>query len=69
MKFNNKETRSYYVVHPLDDVPEVKVNVDELGRMPMTRSVKLSLLALQGYLVLIGLLLAYHVLNMVGVIG
>jgi hypothetical protein len=54
----------YYVVHPLDDVPEVKCNVDELGPMPMTRSVRWSLFALRGYLILMGVLVAFQVFAM-----
>ena len=45
------EERNYYVVvHPLDDRPEEKVDTSSLGRMPMTRAVKLSLLTLRAYL-------------------
>ena len=61
--------RYVYVVHPLDDIPEEKFKADDLGPMPMTRSVKWSLLALRGYLVFMGLLVAYHVLDMGGLFG
>jgi hypothetical protein len=61
-----RNDRSFYVVHPLDDVLEEKCNADDLGPMPMTRSVKWSLMALRGYLVLMGLLVAYHVLALAG---
>jgi hypothetical protein len=45
------------VIHPLDDAPEVKVNVGHLGPMLLTRSVRWSLIALRAYLVLmIGLM-------------
>ena len=44
------------VVHPLDDVPEMKMDVSILGPMPMTASVRLSLLALRAYLVLMACL-------------
>jgi len=33
------------VVHPLDDAPEVKVDVESLGPMPMTASVRISALS------------------------
>lgn len=47
------------VVHPLDDVPEEKLFRPELGRIAMTRTVRLSLLALRLYLLLmLGLLAA-----------
>lgn len=57
----------YYLVHPLDDTPEKKCNPSGLGPMPMTRSVKWSLLALRGYLIVMGVLVLYHVLDMAGV--
>ena len=59
----------FVVVHPLDDIPEEKVDTSALGPMPMTTSVKLSLLALRGYLVLMILLVAYHVMDLAGAFG
>ena len=38
----------YFVIHPLDDEPEVKCDVEHLGRMPMTPAVRISLLDLAG---------------------
>jgi hypothetical protein len=57
------------VVHPLDDVTEQKVNSSGLGTMPMTVSVKLSLMALRGYLILMMFLVLYHLLDLAGVFG
>jgi hypothetical protein len=37
--------------------------------MPMTTSVKLSLMALRGYLILMMFLVLYHVLDLAGVFG
>lgn len=54
------------VVHPLDDRLEEKVNTETLGPMPMTRTVKLSLVSLRAYLVLMILLVFYHVLQIAG---
>ncbi len=59
----------FIVVHPLDDVPEEKVDTSSLGPMPMTRSVRYSLLALRAYLIVMGLLVAYHVIDLAGVIA
>jgi hypothetical protein len=59
----------FLVVHPLDDVEEEKVNIKDLGPMPMTPNVKLSLMALRGYLVLMILLVLYHVMDLAGVLG
>jgi hypothetical protein len=56
----------FVVVHPLDDLPEQKVDTANLGAMPMTFSVKLSLMALRGYLILMMLLVLYHVLDLAG---
>jgi hypothetical protein len=59
-------TNQFLVVHPLDDKPERKVDTESLGPMPMTRSVRLSLLSLRAYLVMMMLLVAYHVLALAG---
>lgn len=61
---NTKNHTTWTVVHPLDDTPEVKRNTEDLGTMPMTPSVKYSLFALQGYLVVMLLLVAYHVFGL-----
>ncbi len=59
----------FVVVHPLDDVPEEKIDASKLGPMPMTSSVRLSLLALRGYLILMVVLVLYHVLDLAGAFG
>ena len=59
----------FVVVHPLDDVPEQKIETSGLGPMPMTLSVKLSLMALCGYLILMMFLVLYHVMDLAGVFG
>ncbi len=56
----------FVVVHPLDDLPEEKVDTASLGPMPMTLSVRLSLLSLRGYLILMFGLVVYHVIRMAG---
>jgi hypothetical protein len=57
------ETRKdhFVVVHPLDDVLETKVDTEALGPMPMTRTVRLSLMSLRAYLILMVLMVVYHV--------
>jgi hypothetical protein len=62
-------TNHFVVVHPLDDVPEVKVDTEGLGPMAMTWSVRISLLSLRAYLVLMMLLVFYHVLGLAGLFG
>ena len=69
MMLKTQELPCFYVVHPLDDRPEEKRDPDSLGPMPMSPSVKFSLLALRGYLVLMVGLVFYHVLDLAGIFG
>ena len=62
------ERVSFAVVHPLDDVPEEKVDTEHLGPMQMTRTVRVCLYALRGYLLLMFGLLGFRVLQLAGVI-
>jgi hypothetical protein len=59
----------FVVIHPLDDLPEQKVDTAALGPMSMTPSVKFSLMALRGYLILMMLLVLYQVLDLAGAFG
>jgi len=59
----------FVVVHPLDDVPEEKVDAENLGPMAMTTSVRISLLSLRAYLVLMMVLVFYHVVVVAGWFG
>jgi len=59
----------FVVVHPLDDVREEKVDTASLGRISMTTSAKISLMALRGYLVFMMLLVLYHVIDLSGALG
>ena len=59
----------YIVVHPLDDIPEAKVDTDALGPMPMTASVKWSLVSLRAYLILMFVLVLYRVVQLAGFFG
>ncbi|HEV3333559.1 MAG TPA: hypothetical protein VG096_21390 [Bryobacteraceae bacterium] len=62
-------TGHFVVIHPLDDVPEQKVDTDSLGPMAMTTSVRISLVSLRAYLVLMMLLVFYHVVVLAGWLG
>ena len=62
-------TNDFRVIHPLDDIAEEKRSPEGMGQMPMSGSVKLSLYALRGYLILIGLMVGYRVLTLAGVFG
>jgi hypothetical protein len=64
---NTIDEPEFLVVHPLDDVQEQKVETKHLSAMRMTPAVRISLLALRGYLVLMMLLVLYHVLDLAGV--
>jgi hypothetical protein len=61
--------RVYYVVHPLDDEPEEKCDVESLGPMHLTPSVKYALFALRTYLILMVALAAFRVLSLAGAFG
>ncbi len=65
----NELANHFVVVHPLDDVPEEKIDTENLGPMAMTAAVRVSLLSLRVYLVLMMLLVLYHVLDLAGVLG
>jgi hypothetical protein len=69
IELNEIAQEHFVVVDPLDDVPEQKVNITALGPMPMTASVKVSLMLLRGYLVLMMLLVLYHVVDLAGGFG
>jgi len=66
---SNVSEDQFVVVHPLDDVREEKVDTASLGRLSMTTSAKISLMALRGYLVLMMLLVLYHVIDLSGALG
>jgi hypothetical protein len=61
---NEPEGHFFYVVHPLDDLPEVKVKSDHLPPLKMTPTVRWSLLVLRAYLIVMMLLLFYHVFDL-----
>ena len=63
-KLEATKKNHFVVIHPLDDLPEQKVDTDSLGPMAMTRSVRFSLLSLRGYLIVICLLVVYHVVGL-----
>ncbi len=63
------EEKLFFVVHPLDDAPEQKLDTSRLDPMRLTRSVRFSLLTLRGYLILMAMLVTYHALDLAGVLG
>jgi hypothetical protein len=65
-KRNHEKPPFFTVVHPLDDVPEEKVDTDHLGPMRITRTVRVCLFVLRGYLLLMFGLLGYRVLELAG---
>ena len=61
------QPESFRVIHPLDDIREAKCTSEGLGPIEMTRSVRVSLMVLRGYLIGMTLMLAFHVLDLAGV--
>ena len=61
-ELTREEKRLFTVVHPLDDAPEEKVDTEHLGPMQVTRTVRICLLALRGYLLFMFSLLGFRVL-------
>jgi hypothetical protein len=58
----------FRVIHPLNDVPELKCSSQGLGHIAMTPAVRISLTVLRGYLILMSGMLLYHVLDLAGVL-
>jgi hypothetical protein len=52
-----------YVIHPLDDDPELKLFRNDLGRMRMTPWVRTALWVLQAYIAGMALLLGWHLVS------
>ena len=63
------QVTQFVAVHPIYDEPEAKCDPSTLGPMKLSRSVRFSLFALRGYLVVMGLMLGYHLLDLAGVIA
>jgi hypothetical protein len=61
------DVTGFHVIHPLDDVAEQKCSTQGLGKIRMTRSVRVSLGFLRAYLIVMTLMLGYHVLDLAGV--
>lgn len=61
-----KNVESFEVIHPMLDLPEEKCNAEALGPMKMSRSVKISLFVLRGYLISMAVVLLLHVLALTG---
>lgn len=59
---------SFRVIHPLDDVVEQKCSTEGLGKIKMTRAVRISLGVLRAYLILMTLMLGYHVVDLTGLV-
>ncbi len=58
----------FRVIHPLDDVREQKCSTEGLGKIKMTRAVRISLGVLRAYLILMTLMLGYHVIDLSGLL-
>jgi hypothetical protein len=67
-ELTREEEMFFTVVHPLDDAPEEKVDTEHLGPMRMTKTVRICLFALRGYLLLMFGLLGFRVLQLAGLV-
>ena len=64
---NSYSPESFLVIHPLYDEPETKCESEGLGPIEMTGAVRTSLVILRGYLLAMGGMLLYHVLDLAGI--
>ena len=64
---NSYEQECFHVVHPLHDAAEQKCSSEGLGKIAITRPVRISLGILRAYLIVMTLMLGYHVLDLAGV--
>ena len=63
-----KNNEDISLIHPLDDVNEIKIDVDKAGPMHLSKSAKISLYVLRIYLILMILLAIYKTLIIAGII-
>jgi hypothetical protein len=63
-----EEMTFFSIVHPVDDAPEKKVGTENLGSMQMTKTMRICLFALRGYLLLMFGLLGFRVLQLAGLV-
>jgi hypothetical protein len=61
------EFEGFRLIHPLEDEAEQKCSSEGLGPIAMTKTVRVSLSVLRGYLIVMTLMLGYHVLDLAGV--
>jgi hypothetical protein len=64
IKTIESEPNYFLVVHPLDDIPEQKIDSDHLPPMEMTQGVRWSLISLRVYLIFMIVLFMYHVIDL-----
>ncbi|MFP5206698.1 MAG: hypothetical protein ACLGP3_01885 [Acidobacteriota bacterium] len=64
---NSYTREDFHVIHPLHDAPEAKCESEGLGPIEMTAAVRVSLMVLRGYLLAMGAMLLYHVLDLAGI--
>ena len=69
MTTQTREPLTFEVIHPLNDAVEVKHNPDNLGPIALSRSVRFSLLTLRAYLMVMGVLVAYRMTALSGLLG
>ena len=66
--FEKMDQEFFTIVHPLDDVPEEKVDTENVMPMQMTTTVRVCLYTLRAYLLLMFGMLGFRVLQLAGII-
>jgi hypothetical protein len=64
IKTVESEPNYFLVIHPLDDIPEQKIDSDHLPPMEMTQGVRWSLISLRVYLIFMIALFMYHIIDL-----
>jgi hypothetical protein len=64
IKTVGSEPNYFLVIHPLDDIPEQKIDSDHLPPMEMTQGVRWSLISLRVYLIFMIALFMYHIIDL-----
>jgi hypothetical protein len=64
IKTVESEPNYFLVIHPLDDIPEQKIDSDHLPPMEITQGVRWSLISLRVYLIFMIALFMYHIIDL-----
>lgn len=65
---NSYSPECFRVIHPLQDAPETKCQSEGIGPIAMSGPVRISLIVLRAYLLAMGGMLFYHLLDLAGIL-